>query len=320
MPTGQEEGAVQTLRAEARCILGWAEREFEFLGEWQRVPVLTGQAMRAATRMELALLGRVRVNRPRPPEHHNTWYYRRAIVVSLPFLGAAILHLSLFIAFPLFSSVWVAMGPDIGAVLLGICLEALLLYRKLSVVDAAPTGQEELDKHLEWMLHPGCLYLFQTRHQRSREEQASYVNHWMAEMTRSQGVLLARLYQDVGKAEEEEVWPALQERLRSVLIGGQPPDPQTAALLLLATFYDLRRSKRLPRKNAVIYRLFAPEEQPLAHQRLTQLLQAAPEMTAQLDPDLYDTLLFIRDQVIEEVKPIQKSGSLWKKVRRTMTG
>ncbi len=299
-------------------MLGWAETELELLGEGERTPLLTGQAMRAATRMELALLGRVRVNRPRPPERHNAWYYRRAIFVFLPFLGAGIVQFSLETAFSLYSSLWVSIGPVIGAALLVVCLE-VLFYRKLSVVDAAPTGQEELDKHLEWMLHPGCLYLFQTRHQRSRDEQANYANYWMAEMTRSQGVLLARIYEDVGKAEEEEVWPSLQERLRSVLIGGQPPDPQTAALLLLATFYDLRRFSCLPRKDAIIYRLFAPEEQPLAHQRLTALLKAAPEMTVQLDPDLYDTLLFIRDQTIDELKSFQHRGRFSEKTRRVMT-
>ncbi len=216
------------------------------------------------------------------------------------------------------------VAPDVGTLLLIACIESLV-SRKLAVVDASPTGQGELDKELEWLQHPGCLkggwHFYTTRRQRIREEQASHFMRWLAEgMAEVQGVTLAWVYQDVGRAAQEEVWPPLQERFRSVLIGGQPPDAQTVALLLLATFYDLRRFTRLPRKDAALYQLFAPEEQPLAHQRLTQLLQAAPEMMAQLDPALYDTLLFIRDQLIDESKSVQKSGRIPARVRQMMNG
>jgi hypothetical protein len=303
-------------------MLGWAEKELEQVpGGVERTPLLTGQAMRAAVRMELALLGRVRVNRPRPPEHHNAWYYRRLVLLFPLFLGASILQTYLLAKF---SSFWLAVGPAMGVLLLIGCLE-VLFSRKLSVADATPTGQERLDKELEWMLHPGCLkgsrYFFTMRQQWSREELAIQRLYWLVgAIGGGTGVLLAQVYSNVGIAKYDEVWPSLQERLRSVLIGGQTPDPQTAALLLLATFYDLRRFSRLPRKDAIIYRLFAPEEQPLAHQRLTRLLKAAPEMTAQLDPDLYDTLLFIRDQTIDELKSFQQRGRFSEKARRVMAG
>lgn len=314
---------MQTLRAEARCLLGWAENTLEHISaNGERTPLLTGQAMRAATRMELVLLGRIRVNRPRPPHRHTAWYYRRAVFLFPPILGASILHTYLWTTFP-FISFWVLVASDVGMALLIAGVESFL-SRKLSVADAASTGQAELDQELEWLQHPGCLkggwHFYAQRHQQSREEQASHFLRWLAEGIETRGILLAQVYQDVGKAEQEEVWPLLKECFRVVLIGGQPPDAQTAALLVLATFYDLRRFTRLPRKDAVLYQLFAPEEQPLAHRRLTQFLQAAPEMTAQLDPALYETLLFIRDQLIDEVKPLQKSGRIPARIRQMMNG
>lgn len=316
---------MQTLRAEARYMLGWVDRELEQLpSEVEHAPLLAGQVMRAAARMELALIGRVRVNRPRPPERHNAWYYRRAVLLLPPFLGASILLFYLRTTFTSFSF-WMYVAPEIGIALLIAGIESLF-SRKLSVVDATPTGQEQLDKELEWMLHPGCLkggrYFFTTRQQWSREEQTSQFTRWLAEGIETQGVapdlMLAQMYKDVGKAKQEEVWPPLQERLRSVLIDGQTPDPQTVALLLLATLHDLHRYSRLPWKDAVVYQLFAPEEQPLAHQRLTQLLKPAPEITAQLDLALYDTLLFIRDQTIDELKSVQKRGRIPARVRQAM--
>lgn len=117
---------------------------------------------------------------------------------------------------------------------------------------------------------------------------------------------------------QEDAWEALKGRLQAVLVEGQPPDARTAALLLLATVPKLHRFHRLPRADATLYRLFAPEERQRAHARLTQLLKAAPVMTQQLDPALYDTLLFLRDQAFEQIKA-QPPATLWGRLSRVFT-
>lgn len=287
-------------------------------------PLLAGPVLRAAVQMELALLGRVRVHRPRSPHRHNAWYAHRTLRWIPPYLLLSGLFISLQVAFN-FSGFWVFASFMLTLVLLFAGM-GVFFARKLIVVAPEWTEDAQLDAMLEGLQEPAWLgwrwLLFSKRWPGSTQEyEHAAPRRYAYLMSLSRRMSLPEQASDtsVQADGQDDAWEALKGRLHEVLVEGQAPDAQTAALLLLATVPEVHRFRRLPRADATLYRLFAPEERQSAHARLTQLLKAAPVMTRQLDPALYDTLLFLRDQAFEQIKT-QPPDTLGGRLSRVFTG
>lgn len=299
-----------TLREEIGLLHRQFQQELRGRARRVRLPLLLSwPVLHAAVRMELALLGRVRVNRPRPPEHHNARYHHRAILLWLLLLPLTGLFIYLQTALN-FYGFWVFSFYILGCYL-PIAVLDWLLSRKLLVVDTQWTDDAQLDAELEGMQEPEPLiWIWLLPFFRGRRQQIAQEFQNQAPRRRSYLMSLYRRRNLTEQApgdsdEQDDAWQALKDHLHAVLVEGQAPDAQTTALLLLATIPELHRFSRLLREDATIYRLFAPEERQVAHERLTQLLKADPIMTMQLDPVLYDTLLFIRDKVLDTIKTQQ---------------
>jgi hypothetical protein len=253
-----------------------------------------------------------------------------AILIWPSLLIAASLFVYLQTTLP-FSPFWAYTASYTGIFLLVAFLD-WLFARKLLVVDTQWTNDAQLDAELEGMREPGSLIwlwlvpFFRRRRQQIMQDFPNQAPrrfaYAMALWTspHQRGTLIERVTREQLMGEgQDDAWQMLYDRLRAVLVEGQAPDAQTAALLLLATVPELHRFSRLPWEDATIYRLFAPEERQRAHERLTQLLQADPLMTTQLDPVLYDTLLFIRDKALEGIKR-QPANTPGAQLSRVFTG
>lgn len=306
MPTLREE--VGLLHRQFEQVLRGRERRMK-LPQLRSWPVLN-----AAVQMELALLGRIRVNRPRPPQRQNAWYYHRRLRLMLLYLLLAGLFIYLQETLAI-SGFWVVAAFLLAFFLLMVGMDALF-ERKLVVVAPAWTEDAQLDAVLEGLREPALGWPGSTQEfEQTAPRRYAYVMH----LSRLTQVPEQPLEASVQREGQDDAWEALKGRLQAVLVAEQAPDAQTAALLLLATIPEVHRFSRLPREDATLYRLFSPEERQRAHARLTQLLKAAPVMTRQLDPVLYDTLLFLRDQAFERIK-IPPPDTLGRKLIRVFSG
>ncbi len=314
-----------TLREEIGLLQHQLEHVLRGRARSERLPpLLSGPVLRAAGQMELALLGRVRVHRPRPPERQNAWYAHRILrllTLYLPLLG---LLVALQLVFPRVEF-WIFASYAFSVFLLTAGMD-VLFARKLVVVADEWTEDAQLDALLEGMQEPAWRgwrwLLFRRRRPASAQEDTRLAprrDAWMMRLSRRLHAPEQGSGDPIQAEGQEDAWEALKGRLHVVLVAGQAPDAQTAALVLLETVPEMHRFRRLPRADATLYRLFAPEERQSAHARLTQLLKAAPVMTQQLDPALYATLLFLRAQAFEQIKT-QPPATLGGRLSRVFTG
>jgi hypothetical protein len=317
MPTLREE--IGLLHHQFEQVLRGRERR-------ERLPpLLAGPVLRAAVQMELALLRGIRVHRPRPPERQNAWYAHRILRLLPLYLLLLVLFVSLQVAFPRVEF-WIFASYALSVFLLTAGMD-VLFARKLVVVAGELTEDAPLDAMLEGMQEPAWLgwrwLLFRRRRPASVQEYERNAPHryaYLMSLSRRLSVPEQASDTRVQGDGQDDAWEALKGRLLAMLVEGQAPDAQITALLLLATVPEMHRFRRLPRADAALYRLLAPEERQRAHARLTQLLKAAPVMTQQLDPALYDTLLFLRDQAFEQIKTQPPAATLGGHLSRVFTG
>lgn len=273
--------------------------------------------------MELALRGRVQMNRCRPVRHRSQWRRADQLTILRIVLGVVVLGLSLAVL----KQSWIGyLWPDSFALL--VFLSTYALGRKVAVIDPTPTGDVLLDEALRelgrsgvgekmwralvgasppkesWAIltglleAQGVLSASAVGHETplvSAEESGALISDFggLKPASRNQTVTGLRVNT------QSEAWLALEERLQGVLSGQQMPDAQMVALLLLATLGDLRGGTRLPRKDAILYQLCPPETRAAAHARLSAILKGDPALALHIGECLYDTLLGIRDRALE---------------------
>lgn len=146
MPTLREE--IGLLHHQLEQVLRGRERR-------ERLPLLlAGPVLRAAVQMELALLGRIRVHRPRPLERQNAWYAHRILRLLPLYLPLLVLFVSLQFAFPRVAF-WIFASYALSVFLLTAVMD-VLFARKLVVADEL-TEDAQLDAMLEGMQEPAWL-------------------------------------------------------------------------------------------------------------------------------------------------------------------
>jgi hypothetical protein len=325
---------------EAATLLGyWTMRD----AEDRDVPAAAAFRMKrqkefylGAILMELALHGRLHMDRTTPLENHAYWYEQRqkrgSWKVLWFFVPPLALSLACLIAFQhaqqqlallfLLGSVAYILLRLLLAVVRALLSRGESVQGKLGVVDPTPMGNHVLDAILwqmlsagqsrqayQWLYSPGALradglYAFTERR---------LAEHGWITLTGKQPVL-GGLF----KAEtlvinrQSEQWQVLSNQLRSALVLGDSSSPEMVALLLLLTVFThtfhTPRQLRFPgqphRKivSGLYQVLSSPEEITIARQRLQALMRGDQGIAAAIGVPLYDMLLSIRDAIESSIE------------------
>ena len=294
-----------------------------------------------AVLMELALQGRVGMDKPTSLEDHAYWYEWRRKHSWKP--------LWLFVPLvALFLACWLAYQHAylrLAFILLLVCmayvpLTLLLLVvlslfsreqriqRKLGVVDPTPTGNAVLDVILRQMMATGKSRRVYNWLYGSRALSAAglyaitegrLAEHGWITPTGEQPFLGLFKVDTLVLNRHTEQWQVLSQQLRSALLLGDAPSPDMVALLLCLTLLDetflTHHHLRLPgqpmRKvvSSLEQILSSPEEVMIARQRLQALMQGDQVIAAAIGERLYDTLLSIRNGVERSVEARRQTSA-----------
>ena len=294
--------------------------------------------------MELALHGRLHMDRPTPLENHAYYYKQKQKQRSGKGLWFIVPPLALFLACVIASQ----RGQQQLALLFGlgfmayIILTLLLLFivggllsrgktaqGNLEVVDPTPTGNDVLDAVLRQMLSTGesrqsYRWLYGRGALRAdglyRITEGRLEEHGWITLTGKQRVLGLVEVETLVINRQTEQWQALSEQLRSALLLGDALSPQMVALLLCLTLlgetFVTPHHIRLPGQPAgrkmvsSLYQfLSSTEELRIARQRLQALMQGDQVTAAAIGYPLYDTLLSIRNAVERSVEAKRQSSA-----------
>lgn len=275
--------------------------------------------------MDLALRGRVRMERPLPPERRgrrlgrNIWGLVAILVLSLTlFIPVAAwrdllpLGMAALLPFGVWALLPFAVFLAFFAVLIAFGIVAYARAPRMVIADTSPTGEDMLDATLRGLLVYG-----------PRGRIYRYIRRYFDFLTMPQilKVLRERLewhrillpaasgrrttfFGLVQLRSVDRTHPAFRsigERLRRLLLGGEIPDTDIVALAVL-----LGREPRVimigrPGERPLdgIHQFFWPQERPVVRRRLRAIAAGDPVVTASLGGELYDTLLAIRVGVQE---------------------
>lgn len=280
--------------------------------------------------MELALQGRVGMDKTTPLENHVSYYEQRQQQRSWKRLWFVAPPLALLLAgFIAFQHAQQGLGVllllGFGAYILltllllvvrGLLLQGKTTQGKLGVVDPTPTGNAVLDEILgqmlaagksrqvyQWLYGPGVLRadgLYELTERRLAE-------HGWITLTGTQRVLGLVEVETLVLNRQTDQWQTFSNQLRSALLLGDTPSPDMLALLLCLTLlnetfltpHQLRFPGQPKRKivSSLSQILSSPEEMMIARQRLQALMQGDQAIAAAMGVPLYDTLLSIRNGV-----------------------
>jgi hypothetical protein len=274
-----------------------------------------GSLVAGALLMDLAARGRLRMERPKPPElraRRDGWIW--ALGMMLLFLAAMFGPVAavewwqlapqpfLFLSFPLCLAVILALG-----------LRATLRGGRMVVVDASPVGDEMLDAVLKGLTRIG-----------RRTRPKTYIRRYfgVGSLLKDLAYLRARLewrrcvlpaasgkrstfFGMVDVRRVDRAHPAFRatgERVRRLLLLGEVADPDVVALALL--FAERLQGIVLGRRGARplhgLFQFFTMEEIPEAKRRLRAIAAGRDTaITAQIGAELYDTLLAIVNDLYE---------------------
>jgi len=328
---------------EAATLLGyWTMRD----AEDRDVPAAAALWMKrhtdfylGAILMELALHGRLHMDRTTPLENHAYWYERRQPLSWKGlwfFVPPLALFLACLIAFQhaqqrlavLFLLGFIAyiLLMLLLAVVRGLLSRGKSAQGKLEVVYPTPTGNHVLDAILwqmlsigqslqayQWLYGSGALradglYAFTERR---------LAEHGWITLTGKQPALggLFKVETLVINRQSEQ-WQVLSNQLRSALLLGDSLSPEMVALLLLLTVFTHTfhtphqlRFPGQPRRKIVsgLYQILSsPEEITIARQRLQALMRGDQGIAAAIGVPLYDILLSIRNGIelsVESKRP-----------------
>jgi hypothetical protein len=296
-----------------------------------------------AVLLELALHGRIHMDRATPFENHAFEYDQRQQQRSMNRLWFVVPPFALFLAgviafllsqhtltLILFLSFMAYMLLMILLVLvLGVFLRGKTSQGKLKVVDPAPTGNAVLDEILRQMwsyvesrqvyrwlygrgsLKAGDLYKITER----RLVEQGWITH-----TGQRRVFLLGEIETLVINRHTEQWQALSNQVRSALLLGDALSPVMLALLLFLTLFGetlyTPHHIRLPGQPAdqkivrsLYHFLSSPQEMAIARQRLHALMRGDQASAAAIGFPLYDTLLSIRNGIERSVESRQSTSA-----------
>jgi len=268
----------------------------------------SGSLVAGALLMDLAARGRLRMERPLPPE-------RRAKSDGCLFALAAVLIFLAAMFGPAIAVEWWHALPEpylflsfplCLAIIFALSLRSAIRGGKMVVVDASPVGEEMLDAVLKGLVRIGM-----------RERPKTYIRRYFSvgRLMSDLAYLRARLewrrcvlpaasgkrstffgLVDVRSVDRAHpAFRAIGERVRRLLLGGEVADADVVALALL--FARRQQGIVLGRRGARplhgLYQFFASDEIPGARRRLRALAAGDATITAQIGSELYDTFLAI---------------------------
>ncbi len=293
--------------------------------------------------MELALHGRLHMDRPTPLENHAYAYRQRQLQRSGKLLWFVVPPLLLFIAGiitfenaqqQLASLFFLGFGAYIIVLLLLLLVIGSFSKNKrvqanLAVVNPTPTGNGVLDAVLRQMLSTGeSRQVYRWLYGRGslkadglyKITEGRLVGHGWITLTGKQRVLGLFEVETLVINRQTEQWQALSEQLRSALLVEDTLSPHMVALLLCLTLltetFVTPRHLRFPgqpAKRKMVSSLYqflsSPEELTIARQRLQALMQGDQAIAAAIGFPLYDTLLSIRNGVERSVEAKRQTST-----------
>ncbi len=281
----------------------------------------SGSLICAAVLMDLALRGRVAMERPLPPQERANGRGCTGVLISVvAFLLAMFGPILVTVKWLILPVVPYAFLPIIlcPLVIAVANVSQYLAADKLRLVDATPTGDDLLDATLRGMTRLGARARIKTyirRHftvrrllgdlstLRERLEQMGCVD------ASGQGVSTWGFVESSRLDRGCPAFQAIGTRVRPLLLEGQVSDGGAVALALLFSGFGTVGSRRIHGKHALqgLYQFFADEELPTIRQRLRGIVDGDPLIAAQVGSNLYDTLIAIR-QELEAVRSDAGSG------------
>jgi hypothetical protein len=273
----------------------------------------SGSLVAGALLMDLAARGRLRMERPRPPEQRakrHGWLWTLGII--LLFLVAMFGPLAVtawWNLLPVVPYTFVSF-PLCLLIILAVNLRVALRTGYMVIVDTSPVGEEMLDAVLKGLMRIGL-----------RKRPATYIRRYfdIVRLSKDLAYLRARLewrrcvlpaasgkqssflgLVDVRQVDRAHpAYRAIGERVRRLLLLGEAADPDVVALALL--FADRQQGIVLGARGARplhgLYQFFASEEIPEAKRRLRAIAMGDVTITAQIGGDVYDTFLAIVDDL-----------------------
>ena len=281
----------------------------------------SGSLICAAVLMDLALRGRVAMDRPLPPHERANGRGCAGVLISVvAFLLAMFGPILVTVKWPILPVVPYAFLPIIlcPLVIAVANVSQYLAADKLRLIDATSTGDDLLDATLRGMAHIGARARIKTyirRHftiprllgdlssLRERLEKLGCVDVSGQSVSRWGFVEASRV--DRG----HPAFQAIGSRVRPLLLEGLVPDAGAVALALLFSGPGTVGTRRIHGVQAPqgLYQFFTDDELPTVRRRLRAIVDGDPQIMAQVGSDLYDTLIAIR-QELEEVRSDADSG------------
>ncbi len=293
--------------------------------------------------MELALHGRLHMDRPTPLENHAYAYRQRQQQRSGKLLWLVVPPLVLFIAGIIAfqnaqQQLALLLFLGFGAYIIVLLLLLLVIgsfskdkrvQANLAVVNPTPTGNGVLDAILRQMLSTGeSRQVYRWLYGRGalkadglyKITQGRLVEQGWITLTGKQRVLGLIEVETLVINRQTEQWQALSEQLRSALLLEDTLSPHMVALLLCLTLltetFVTPRNLRFPgqpAKRKMVSSLYqflsSPEELTIARQRLQALMQGDQAIAAAIGFPLYDTLLSIRNGVERSVEAKRQTST-----------
>jgi hypothetical protein len=270
----------------------------------------SGSLVAGALLMDLAARGRLRMERPKPPEKRaksDGWLWSLAMIML--FLAAMFGPLAVTVWWNLLPVVPYAFAsfPLCLLIILAANLRVALRTGYMVIVDTSPVGEEMLDAVLKGLT---CIGL--------RKRPATYIRHYfdIVRLSKDLAYLRARLewrrcvlpaasgkrstlFGMVDVRRVDRAHPAFRatgERIRRLLLQGEAADPDAVALAVL--FARRGQGAVLGRRGArplhSLYQFLASDEIPEARRRLRAIAAGRDTaITAQIGSELYDTFLAI---------------------------
>ena len=283
----------------------------------------SGSLICAAVLMDLALRGRVAMERPLPPqERANSRGCTGVLISVVAFLLAMFGPLLVTYKWPILPVVPYAFLPVIlcPLVIAVANIHQYVAAGKLHLRGATPTGDDLLEAAMRGMAQVGGrtrIKTFIRRHftirrllgdlatLRERLEQMGCVD------ASGQGVSTWGFVESSRLDRGHPAFQAIGTRVRPLLLEGHVSDGGAVALALLFSGFGAVGSRRIHGKRALqgLYQFFADEELPTVRQRLRRIVDGDPLIAAQVGSNLYDTLIAIR-QELEAVRSDAGSGGL----------
>jgi hypothetical protein len=267
----------------------------------------SGSLVCAAVLMDLALQGRVAMERPLSPHQRASGEGCMAALIGMvAFLLALFGPILVTVTWPILP---VILCPLVIAV---ANVHQYVAAGKLRLVDARPTCDDLLDATMWGLAHFGGRVRIKTYIQRhftihrllgdlarlrERLEKLGCVDASQQRVSTWGFVETSRV--DRG----HPAFQAIEARVRPMLLEGRASDGGAVALALLFSGFGTVGTRRLRgiRAPQGLYQYFTDAEPPTVRQHLRAIVEGDPLIAAQVGSDLYDTLIAIR-QELEEVR------------------